>query len=487
MASRDLRSWMGKLETEGELKRIKARVDWDGEIPEIIKKVLEKRGPAILFENIKDYENTWCTKMFSGGLASRKRLALMMGMPKDTSHSELAQMLRKRFKEPVPPKQVDTGPVKENIIKGNDVDLFQIPTPKWHPLDGGRYIITWGGIVTMDPDSGEHNVGLYRGMIISKNKIGVLLVPAQDWGKHYSKYQQMGQPMPVAVFFGGDPSFAFVASQSVITEEYGVIGAIMQEPVSLVKCETSGLMVPAEAEIVVEGSISPDPNTYEIEGPFGEWTGFYGMEGKRPVIKVDCITFRNDPIYRGSFEGMRIGLVNEDAFVGHLGRSALMWDILGSQGIPGILDIVPAPTTVVKIHKTYQGQAKHIAAALWGSKIAVSGVKTVMVVEEEVDIHNLRALELALQTYVDPAKDVIVFPMGIGGHLDISVSSENRDEIRFGAGLQNKLLIDATIDWTAHPIREAWGNRRIPPTCTGSPPELEELVQKRWKEYGFEG
>lgn len=487
MDSKDLRTWLETLEAEGELKRVKAEVDWDGEIAAILRKLAAQRGPAVLFENIKGHKETWCRRLFTNGLVSRKRIALMFDMPKDTPWPDLTKLLRMRFKEPVKPEQVSTGAVKENIIKGEEVDLFQIPVPMWHPLDGGRYINTWSGVITMDPETGVYNVGNYRGMIISKNKIGVLLVAAQDWGGHFAKYRRMGKPMPVAVAYGGDPSLGFMASCPVCNapSEFEIMGAIMQEPVPLVKCETSDLMVPATAEIVVEGSISPDPSTYEMEGPFGEWTGYYGQARKRPVIKVDCITFRNDPIFRGALEGVKAGMVNETALTGHVSQAAVVWHVLESQQIPGILDVVGAPWAMVKIHKSYQGHARHIAAAIWGSKLPINTAKTVMVVEEDVDIRRLGSIQIATQSYVDPAKDIIVYPLQLGSSLDVSMAAEGRDETRWGAGLQNHVLIDATIDWDTHPIRKKWGNRRMPPTCTESDPEMVKLVEERWEEYGF--
>jgi len=486
MAFLSLSEWVDKLEAEGELKRITAKVDWDGELAAIVGRVYAQRGPALLFENIKGYESTWCRKILTGGLSKRSRVALTMGMPKDTSQPELVKELRKRLREPIAPVDVDTGPVKENIIKGNDVDLFQIPVPMWHPLDGGRYINTWCGVVTMDPDTGEHNVGMYRAMVSAKNKMGVLLVPAQGWGGHYAKYQRIGKPMPVAMVYGCDLSFGFMAATPITSiTEYEAMGAIRQGPVPLVKCETSDIKVPSVAEIVVEGTISPDPDAYEMEGPFGEWTGYYGMAAKRPVFKVDCITHRNDPIFRGNLEGLKTGIVNEDAASAYVTMSTVVWDVLEANGIPGIIDVVGAPWTIVKIHKTYQGQARQIAAALWGSRLAVNFCKTVMVVEEEVNIRNLTSLQLAVQTYVDPVKDVIAFPLGVGSSLDVSLSSEDRDEMLYGAGRQNKLLIDATVDWATHPIRKEWGNRRLPPTCTEQLPEVEKLVDSRWQEYGI--
>ena len=487
MAFIGLREWVDILESEGELRRIKNKVDWNGEIAGIVSRVYAQRGPALLFENIKDHENTWCQKLLVGGLSKKSRVALTMGMPKNTTQPEMVKLLRKRFKEPVPPEILDNGPVKENIIRGDDIDLFQIPVPLWHTLDGGRYINTWCGVVTMDPDTGEHNVGMYRAAISGKSKMGVLLIPAQGWGGHYAKYQQMGKPMPVAMVYGCDLSFGFMAATPLTSiNEYEAMGAIRQGPVPLVKCETSDVLVPAIAEIVVEGTISPDPASYEMEGPFGEWTGYYGTAAKRPVVQVDCITHRTDPIYRGNLEGLKPGMVNEDAASAYVTMSAVVWDVLEANSIPGIIDLVAAPWTIVKIRKTYQGQARQIAAALWGSRVAVNFGKTVMVVEEDVDIHSLSSLQLAVQTYVDPIKDVIAFPLQLGSSLDVNLSSEDRNELLYGAGRQNKLLIDATIDWEKHPVREEWGNRRLPPTCTEQLPEIEELVASRWQEYGID-
>ncbi|MFH0913899.1 MAG: UbiD family decarboxylase [Chloroflexota bacterium] len=486
MGFRDLREWMNLLEAEGELKRVKARVDWNLEMPTIIRKVFVQRGPALLFENIKDHEKTWSTRMFTGGLGSRKRLCLMLGLPQDTPHKELVQVARKRFKESIKPVTVKSGPVKENIVKGEKVDLFQFPVPKWHPLDAGRYINTCSGIVTRDPEASTLNMGIYRGMIGGKNKINVHMVPAQGWGVHYSKYKEMGKPMPVAVVCGWDPAMMFVAGTPIPLEnEYEVIGSVRQQPVELVKCETSDLLVPAAAEIVIEGTVSPDPASYEVEGPFGEWTGYYGIARPRPVIQVSCVTFRNDPIFRGLQEGMNPGVVNESAVMAYVFLSAIMWNTLEGQGIPGIIDVIPEPLTVVQIHKTYRGQAKQIAAAIWSQRIVLNYCKNIMVVEEDVDIHNPRALQVALRNNVDPARQITIFPGMPGNALDPASSHDEADEVTYGAGKQNHMLIDATIDWETHPIREEWGNRRYPPRCTDMLPEVEKLVEQRWPEYGI--
>jgi UbiD family decarboxylase len=488
MAFKDLREWIDKLEAEGEIKRITAKVDWDQEIGGILRKLQGARGPAVLFENIKDYEETPSRKLLAGVLSSRKRLALLLGLSTAASYKDMIQLLRKRFAEYIKPVTVQDGPVKENIVKGKDVDLFQFPVPKWHSLDGGRYINTYCGIVTRDPDNGEYNVGLYRGMINSKNKIGVLLVPSQHWGIHYKKYQKLEKPMPVAVVIGTDDLLPFVAStpiHQITGNEYGVIGAIRQDPVQLVKCETIDLEVPAHAEIVIEGSISSDPSTYETEGPFGEFSGFYGEAGKRPVIEVGCVTYRNDPILRGSLEGMGLGAVNETALTGWVGYAALMWNILDSQGIPGVIDIISSPWGIFKIHKTYQGQARHLAAAIWGSRLSIYLPKTIVVVEEDVDIYNLRDVQRAIDYRTDFDKDLVVYPMLTGSPLDPSLPPESRAELKFGTGLQKKLLIDATIDWETHPARKEWQNSRYPQSAIELSSETQALIDSRWKEYGL--
>jgi len=488
MAFKGLRAWIETLEAEGELKRINVEVDWEkGELAAIAWAAIAQQGPALLFENIKDYKEGCCTKLFTNGLASFRRMALMLGLPKETPQQKLIEVMRKRYKEPVKPIDVKTGPVKENIIKGKNIDLFSFPVPKWNPLDGGRYINTYCAVVTRDPDDGKLNVGAYRGMINGKNKIGVYLVPAKDWGVHYSKYQAVGKPMPVAIVYGWDPALLVAAGTAFSSEsEYDMVGALRQERVELVRCETSDLEVPASAEIVVEGSISPDPTTYETEGPFGEWTGFYGEAKKRPVIHVSCISHRNNPIFRGGPVGRRPGTASEVKFSTVPSMLALYWNILDSQGIPGVLDMAKGQMYLaIKIHKTYQGQPRQVAAALWGSKATSELPRILIVVEEDVDIYQPDALLHACAIYADFREDLVVFPAELGPGLSPILSYEEKDEFRWGAGLETKLLIDATINWRTHPVRPEWGNRRYPPSCAEPSLGIIELVQRRWKEYGF--
>lgn len=486
MAFKDLREWIKRLEDEGELKRVKTKVDWNLELAEIVRKSYSQRGPALLFENIKDHEHTRSKKFFAGSLATRSRFALMFGLTKETPRERIISVIRERLKQPLKPVLVETGPVKENILTDKDIDLFQFPVPKYHPLDGGRYIDTFCGVVTRDPDTGMINVGLYRGMVADKNKIGKYLIPHQHWGQHYLKYQSRGEPMPVAIVYGWDPVLPLVAGMPLShpPTEYEVMGGLRQKPVELVKCETVDLEVPASAEIVVEGTISPNPDDYIVEGPFGEWTGYYGWSRKRPYVEVKCITHRNDPILQGQVEGSRPGVVSEGGYQGFYTHSALLWNYLEKAGVPGILDIRPLPNIAVRIRKMYEAHARQVAAAIWGSCMTYEFSKIIIVVDEDVDIHNIRDLELALRDRLDPKDDIAVWK-NPGYSLDPSIPWELRDELAYGGSPQNKLLIDLTINWEKHPVRAEWGNRRYPPICKDTPKEIIELVERRWQEYGI--
>ncbi len=195
----DMREWIARLDKEGELRRITAEVSWDRELGAIARRVLEKKGPALLFERIKGYETGRCTKVFVSGLGSVGRLALSLGFPKDASNRDLVQHVMKLNRQTIAPTIVATGPVKDVVVRGKDIDQTEFPVPKWHYLEGGRYIHTFSGVVTRDPETRAMNVGIYRGMIGKKNTAPFLLIKGgQHWGQHFLKYSARGEPMPVA-------------------------------------------------------------------------------------------------------------------------------------------------------------------------------------------------------------------------------------------------------------------------------------------------
>ncbi|MET0488535.1 MAG: UbiD family decarboxylase, partial [Candidatus Rokuibacteriota bacterium] len=237
----DLRQWIGLLEQEGELRRITAEVHWDRELGAVARRVLEKKGPALLFENITGYRGGRCTRLFTGGLGDRRRLALALGFPRDVTNTELLQYVMEKNRAVIPPRIVPTGPVKDVIVRGDAIDQNEFPVPKWHHLEGGRYIHTFSGIVTRDPDTRVMNVGIYRGMIGRKDTTPMLLIKGgQHWGHHFQKYADRGEPMPVACVIGWDPIMPFLAGSPIPAGvcEWDVMGGYRDEPAELVKCET---------------------------------------------------------------------------------------------------------------------------------------------------------------------------------------------------------------------------------------------------------
>ncbi len=493
---KDLRSWIDYLEKQGELQRVTAEVDWDEELGTITRKVSSQAGPALLFENIKGYpkKGSLCSRLFTNGMGSRQRVAMALGLPLDSSDREITYTFKERYMKRVSPRLVPTGPVKENIVTGGDIDLYKLPIPKWNVLDGGRYINTLSSIVTKDPDTGDLNIGTYRGMLGQKNTIPILCAASQHWGHHFAKYKARGQEMPVAVIYGWDPALLLSSTAPINHHgysEYEIMGSLRGEPVELVKCETSDLLVPASAEIVVEGKISGDPATFEMEGPFAEYVGYYGGQASpKPVIRVECITHRNDPIFRGGLEGATPGQWAEPYYWMTHSKCAVVWNYLESIEMPNVLGVWSAPITRatnvrVQIRKIYRGHAKRVAHAIWGSHLMNYTGKQVVVVDEDIDVFDDEAVEWALAYRVNAAANDVQIAHGcIGSMLDPSIPFDARDILKYGQGKWSPVFIDATIDWELEP-QQQYNGERYPPWATVTSPEMDAQVEKRWAEYGL--
>ena len=292
----DLRGWIAALRAQGELAEIDAEVDWNVELGTIMRLAQGPgTGRALLFNNIKDYNKPGrrCGKVFGSALNNNRRIAMMLGLPPDTHARELVKACRQILEGAIPPKIVNTGPVKENIVAGKDVDLYEFPVPYWNRLDGGRYMITYAGVVSKDAQTGVMNVGIYRGMLAGRDRIPILMWRAQHIGHHVTSWLAAGKKeMPVAVAIGWEPSLGFCAGSPVPKGvcEYDVAGAIRGAPVELVKCESVDLHVPASAEIVIEGYLGLDPESYMMEGPYAEFTGYLASESspKPTLVRISA-------------------------------------------------------------------------------------------------------------------------------------------------------------------------------------------------------
>ena len=492
----DLRGWIAALDKAGELDTVKGEVDWNIELGTITRLALGPgTGKALLFNNIKDYNkaDSRCRSLFMSGLSAYSRVALMMGLPADTHPRELVKIGREVLTGAIPPVIVKDAPCKEVIVKGKDVDIYDFPSPHWNRPDGGRYILTYGGVVSKDPVSDVMNVGIYRGMVASKNEIPMLMWRAQNIGHHVAAWQAQGKKeMPIAVVMGWDPTFGFCASAPITRGvcEYDVMGSIRGAPVELVKCETVDLYVPATAEIVIEGMLTLDPKDYVMEGPFAEFTGYVaGDKSPKPTIKITAITHRKNPIMTGAIEGALPGSYSENGICSSIMRAGVAWNILDRSGVPGVVDVWCPPVqmginTVVSIKQSYRNQAKQVGHALWGSAAANVRYKHVTVVDDDIDIHDYAAVDWAIAYRVNAGEDdVLIAPSTFGAGLDPSTRKRDRNAALYGTGKWARVLIDATMNLDYDPDPD-FGGARFPPLIWPSEAD-RKAAHKRWKELGL--
>jgi 4-hydroxy-3-polyprenylbenzoate decarboxylase len=476
MAYKDLRDFIETLRLEGQLAEVSAEVDWRYEIGGIVRKNLDRKGPALLFKNIKEYH----TPLFTCGTSTYSRLALALGLPPHQSLEGIISYFRERIKSPIKARKITSGPCQENTLKGDKVDVLKFPVPLWQERDGSRYVGTWHGVITKDPETGWTNAGMYRVMVHDRKTLGILIARDQHIGLHYGKYRKMNRPMPVAIVIGMDPvlPLVFLTPLPVQMDEYDFAGGLRGEAVELVKCETIDLEIPASAEIVIEGEIPPEER--KGEGPFGEWLGHYGGKAKpRPVLNVHCITYRNNPILRGALEGKP---VNEDHICACVVLSALahnfLTETLGITGIRGVH--FPAVSggwgmAIVSLNQRYPAHSRTVAHALLGCKMGAI-LKNVIIVDDDIDPFNLDEVWWAMVSRLQASRGITVLQRGKGAFMDPSQLPELQ-------GFADTLMIEAVKPYEWKP-RTEWGNKRFPPTAYPSQ-DVMDKVEKRWKELGI--
>lgn len=432
----DLRSFIEACKELGEVQEIKG-ADWDKEIGAITEAAAEllPNPPLLLFDEIKGYAEGY--RMVTLPFGTHKRVALSLGLPTDKSKLELLRLMASKMKEAkaIPPVEVNDGPVMENILMDEQIDLFKFPSPVHHEADGGRYIGTGDLVINRDPESGFVNMGTYRIQVHESNLLGLWMSPGQQGRQICERYWQRGESCPIVAVFGGDP-YTFAAAHTKlpwIKSEFDFAGGLQGKPIEVIHGPLTGLPIPAHAEIAIEGEVPPPSEQAHEEGPFGEWTGYYsgGTRGTgklQPVIRVKAIYHRNNPIIHNSspmwsgapFEGLEV-------------RAGLLWDQLEAAGIQDIAGVYchTAYMVVVSIRQRYAGHAKQAGLAAVSCAATARNGRYVVVVDEDIDPTDMKEVLWAMETRVDPVNDIQLIDDCWSTPLDPRMPPSKRESANF--------------------------------------------------------
>jgi len=470
-AMTDLRTWLDEVNKLGQLMIVNG-VDWDLELSTLAEIINErvKNRPALVFDKITGYPDGY--RVAANLVSSVDRLALTLGITPGLSDMDFVQRWRRRVKEivPVPAETVRESALFENVKEGKDIDILSFPVPRWHELDGGRYVGTDDLVVTRDPEEGWANVGTYRIMVHGPDRLGLHMSPGKHGRVHKEKYHQQGIPLPVAVSFGHHPINFVVASTDVPNRvnEYDYAGGILGRPLSVVKGPLTGLPLPADAEIAIEGEVGLED--VMPEGPFGEWTGYYASNQPAvPAIRIKAVYFRNNPILCG-FPLLKPS--SGDNRHSSLMRSALIWNALDEAGVPDVKGVWAHPAggrflTVVSIKQRYPGHAKQAGVIASQCRSGAYLGRYVVVVDDDVDITNSEEFLWVLSSRSDPAQSIEITRRAWSGPLDPRIP---RDEV----GLNSRAIIDATRPYE-------WRDKF--PKVSGHSAELKEKVRRKWQSF----
>jgi UbiD family decarboxylase len=472
----DLRAWIDEARALGELKDVRG-ADWNLELGTISELNVKKaHPPALLFDDIPGYPQGY--RVLTCSTASPARLGSILRLGAESDHHALVQKLRGRPAQwqakaaSFPPKEVQSGPVLENIASGDAVDLFAFPAPLWHERDGGRYIGTGCMVVTRDYDSDWINVGTYRVMIHDRNHVGLDMIPGKHGAIQYRKHMQANKPFPVCIVIGADPLGYLISGIEVPFGmcEYNYIGAILGESVAVVAGQLTGLPMPAAGEIVLEGYA--EPGDERIEGPFGEFHGYYpGKAATAPAVRIDRVYYRNDPIIVGSPPAKP---PNDYSYSKAVMRSALLFDALLAAGVPDVHSVWAHEIggarmfNVVSIKQRYAGHARQAGHILNQCGVGAYMSRYSVVVDEDIDPSNLQEVMWAVATRTDPAIDIDIIQRGMGSKNDpMSIAYP------YDAPLSSKAVIDACrpFDFLA----------QFPAVAEASK-ELQASTRAKWKE-----
>lgn len=484
----DLRDFLKLLEQKSLFKKIDLPIHPHLEMTEICDRTLKKGGPALLFTQPQGFNIPVLGNLFG----TPERVALGMGAESVTALREVGRLLA-FLKEPEPPKgffdaldkfpifkqvlnmapkMVTHAPCQEIVLRGEDIDILR-DLPIQHCWVGDvAPLITWGLVVTKGPHKARQNLGIYRQQVLGKNKVIMRWLAhrggALDYLEHTQRFPQT--PFPVSVILGADPATILGAVTPVpdTLSEYQFAGLLRGSKTELVKCVTNDLAVPASAEIVLEGKIYPQETA--MEGPYGDHTGYYNEQAPFPVLTIECLTMRPNPIYHSTYTGKP---PDEPAILG-VALNEVFVPLLQKQ-FPEIIDFYLPPEgcsyrlAVVSIKKQYPGHAKRIFFGIWSFLRQFMYTKFIIVVDEDIDIRDWKEVIWAMTTRIDPARDTLLVENTPIDYLDFASPV---------AGLGSKMGLDATNKWPGETTRE-WGTPIV------MPENIKKRVDALWDQLGL--
>lgn len=443
-AMADLRVFLREAEAEGELVRVKG-ADAQLEVGALFELSNEHLyPPVLLFEEIKGFDPRF--RILSNVRTSR---FLVGDISLDAVRAYRARPKDKEKSAPIPPQDVNSGPVMDNIVEGDDVDLSRYPAPRWHQEDGGNYIGTECNIITKDPDSDWVNVGTYRVMIQDNKRLSVFIEPGKHGDVIRRKYWAKGEACPIVVTVGQAPILGVAASLAAKDgeSEFAIAGGRVNRAIKTVRGKLTGLPFPADAELVFEGYMPPLDQESAVEGPFGEWPGYYASADRpEPVVHVKAVYHRDDPLIIGqppvkpNYPGRQIKIP----------RLASLWDAIEGAGVPGVTGVWLQQgggsrfIQVISIKQMHAGHAKMAGLVAAGCRPGAYMTRMVVVVDDDIDITNSAEVIWAMATRWDPKTQTDIIDGCWTGHIDPVLSPEKReaDDIT-----NSRIIIYAVRPW----------------------------------------
>jgi UbiD family decarboxylase len=471
----DLRQVLGVFAGEGELRQIDG-VDWNLELGAITEMLALRDGPALMFDHVKGYPPGF--RVLSNLMNNPRRVGMLFGLPPTAGGIEIVRTIRERFTQLAltEPVEVRTANFEQESRSGADVNLLGVPSPLWHEHDGGRYIGTACIVATRDVDDTWVNLGTYRVQVHDERTLGLYLEAPHHGNLMMQRFWERGESAPIAVCIGVPPGLLMSAFLAIPwgVSEYRWAGGLIGQPIEIVRGEFTRLPLPASAEIVIEGHCPPPTEESRLEGPFGETIGYYASTPEqRPVIHVDAVHYRRDPILVGS-PPLRPPASSSASY---LFRAANLWNQMERAGIPDVHGVwmIPAGASsalaVVSIKQRYAGHVKQVGlAAMTGTAGAGLVGRYVIVVDDDIDPSDVDQVLWAVAMRSDPQESIDIVHQTTAPYLDPRIPPEKRATNDY---LMSRAIIDA-----CRPYR--WRDEF--PRPVGTSPELQAKVLRDWPE-----